>query len=200
MVSSVLVAVCTLVMCTRARRRPSRIVENNDSGSHKQSLISVLYSSFSFSSSGTISREKNAGIRFGLSAEEIGLILNQLPQQNPVEFSRRPAPNEGFFDGPSAPHKVCKIVPDPTVATVNFIIDFEKDGVGGQEVQGITGPMEVTAQAGEMQVIMEIMRSTLPVLVGWTTTQDLAMQKSVGFAISAGSSGGSAPEESGYQA
>lgn len=139
-------------------------------------------------------------VRFGLAAEEIGLLLRQLPRNEPVEFTRRPAPNESLYDGPSVPHKVCKIIPataEENTGTVDFIIDFEVDGVGGQQIlqSSITtgnpqGPLQVTMQAGEVQVALEIMRTSLPVLVGWSTQQSIAVQKCVDDAVGGGGGGG----------
>lgn len=140
---------------------------------------------------GTISRDREAIIRFGLSPEEVGLVLHQMPQQQTVEFVRKSNANEAFFEGPGVPQKVCRIAPNSEFSSVDFIIDFEVDGVGGHVLQGAQGPLKVTAQAGEAQVLTEIMRSSLPYLIGWSTTQDIAISKNVADAQSeAGSKGG----------
>jgi hypothetical protein len=80
----------------------------------------------------------NDQTRFALSAEEVGLFCNQLPQF-PVELSRSPnssAPGEEATDPFAAmsndmPDKVMKIAPAQG-ASVSFLIDFVKDGIGGQ--------------------------------------------------------------------
>ena len=144
--------------------------------------------------SGTLSRDRESIIRFGLSAEEVGLILNQLPHQQTIEMSRKPSSDESLYDGPTAPQKVCKIVPSPGLTTVDWMVDFEVDGVGGQPMQNnILGPLSVTMQTGEVQVVMEIMRSSLPSLVGWSTMQEIALRKSVSDAHSGRGDGGGPP-------
>ena len=144
---------------------------------------------------GTISRDREAVVRLGLSAEEVGLLLHQLPQQQSVEMVRQPTANEALYDGPSAPQKVCKIVPTAGLAMVEFTLDFEVGGVGGQAMQnGIKGPYSVTMQAGEVQVALEIMRSSLPLLVGWTSMMDIAIQKSINDAINSGGGGNPLPD------
>jgi hypothetical protein len=130
-------------------------------------------------SAGTLNRDKDKSIRFGLSPEEIGLLLHQIPKQQPVEMARKPTSSEAMFEGSSVPHKVCKVIPNPDVASVAWTIDFEVDGVGGQVLQNAQGPLTVEMQAGEAQVAMEIMRQSIPVLVGWKTMQDVMLQKMV---------------------
>lgn len=75
--------------------------------------------------------------RFALSAEEVGLVCNQLPQF-PVELSRLPNTSAPGEDGDmfaavsnDMPDKVLKIAPAEG-ASVSFSIDFVRDGVGGQ--------------------------------------------------------------------
>jgi len=40
-------------------------------------------------------------------------------------------------------------------------------------------PMEVVVQTGELQVILSIIRTSLPHLVGWSTTMDIAMKQAI---------------------
>jgi hypothetical protein len=145
---------------------------------------------------GTLNRDKDAVLRFGLSPEEVGLILHQIPNQQPVELARKPTSSEALFDSSSMPHKVCKIIPNPDLASVSWTIDFELDGVGGQVLQNSQGPLTVEMQAGEVQVTLEIMRQTIPVLVGWNTMQDIALQKMLGDTMS--SPGRAPPQSSDY--
>jgi len=65
---------------------------------------------------------------------------------------------------------------------VSYKIDYEKDGVGGQNptlAGGASGPLEVVTQLGEHQVMMEIMRYSIPALTGWSMMLDAAMQRSL---------------------
>jgi hypothetical protein len=46
--------------------------------------------------------------------------------------------------------------------------------------------MEVVAQAGEFEVIMAIMKSSLPILAGWSPLIDMAVQANVNEAVDGG--------------
>jgi hypothetical protein len=131
---------------------------------------------------------RDSQLRFGLSPEEVGLILDQLPN-HPVELARRVPPGgengHGSIGGvmsEDTPDKVLRITPGAG-GSVSFRIDYEKDGVGGQSPaygeDHSSGPLEVTAQLGEVQVVREIIRSSIPALVGWTTMLEVAMRKSI---------------------
>jgi hypothetical protein len=81
------------------------------------------------------------------------------------------------------PDKVLRMTPGDG-GIISFKIDYEKNGVGGQSPaygggEHASGPLEVTAQLGEVQVVREIMRSSIPALVGWTTMLEVAMRKSL---------------------
>jgi hypothetical protein len=139
---------------------------------------------------------RDSQLRFGLSPEEVGLILDQIPN-HPVELARRVPPageNGGVAYGGGSnddmPDKVLRITPGPG-GSVSFRIDYEKDGVGGQSPaygeEHASGPLEVTAQLGEVQVVREIIRTSIPALVGWTTMLEVAMRKSIEDARSTGS-------------
>ena len=145
-----------------------------------------------FLSSGTISRDRDSALRFALSAEEVGLLLDQLPKQQAVTLVRQPTSSESMVESSTTtPHKVCSITPLPETSTVEWKIDFEVDGVGGQVVQpSVQGPMEVTMQAGEVQAVLAIMRCSLPALLGWAPLQDMAVQKSIQLAIKGGNPSG----------
>ena len=145
-----------------------------------------------------MTRDRDNVVRFGLSAEEMGLLLHQLPLHQTVELVRKPtttnAPEESMYESitttattTAAPHKICIITPQPADATVEWKVDFELDGVGGQVMaNGMPGPLVVTMQAGEVQVVLEIMRTSLPLLVGWTNLQQIAVQKAVNDAMTGG--------------
>lgn len=76
-------------------------------------------------------------IRFALNAEELGLLVNQLPFHK-VEFSRvQTIPGEGYATygttvTPDTPEKVLTVEPTE-LGAINFTIDYVKDGVGGQQ-------------------------------------------------------------------
>mmetsp|Transcript_23550 Transcript_23550/g.33032 ORF Transcript_23550/g.33032 Transcript_23550/m.33032 type:complete len:276 (-) Transcript_23550:104-931(-) len=116
-------------------------------------------------------------VRFALDAAEVGLLVSQLPH-HPVEWARQPggAPSPyGMADVPDAgantdmPDKVLSIQPEEG-AKVKFTLDFVKDGVGGQDPKG---PLEITAEAGEFEVMKSIMQSSLPFLSGWQTLMEV---------------------------
>jgi hypothetical protein len=139
-------------------------------------------------------------IRFALSPEEIGLLLHQLPQQQMVEYVRRPASPDGFHDhsvASNAPHKVCKVIPSAVDGSVDWVVDLEVDGVGSQPGPGgLQLPLSVSAQAGEVQVMLELFRTSLPVLAGWSTLSAIAMEKTRIDAIEGNTyGGGSRPSE-----
>lgn len=125
------------------------------------------------------STARDRSIRFALSPEEIGFVLDQLPKQNQVVLMRRPRPTEEP-GAKEAPHKVLHVTPGQG-GMVSFKVDFEIDGVGGQETSSpeISGPLEVVVQAGEFQVIMSLMQHSLPLLTGWSTMMEVALQNSL---------------------
>lgn len=75
-------------------------------------------------------------VRFALSPEEMGLLVNQLPHYK-VEFSRVQSVRGegddpyGTAITPDAPEKVLTVEPGE-LGAINFTIDYVKDGVGGQ--------------------------------------------------------------------
>jgi len=132
---------------------------------------------------------RDAQIRFGLSAEEVGFLLHQLPE-NEVEFSRKIGAYTAGVSGQVAddlPDKVMRITPKEGFQ-FQFHVDFEKDGVGGQtpDHNSPLGPMEVTAQLGEWQVMQQLMQVTIPALVGWDAQLNIAVQNSVNAALRPG--------------
>ncbi|KAL7515345.1 hypothetical protein ACHAXN_013304 [Cyclotella atomus] len=134
----------------------------------------------------------NTKTAFSLSAEEMGLCLSQLPGAG-VELSHKLhyADSE---DGDGMRQlsgdlidKVLTIEPKDGAAVL-FNIDYFKDGVGGQSPDGTTSstPLNVTLQAGEFEVVKSIFQSSIPYLLGWNATMDLA----TAAAISKGVTGG----------
>mmetsp|Transcript_25484 Transcript_25484/g.59793 ORF Transcript_25484/g.59793 Transcript_25484/m.59793 type:complete len:205 (-) Transcript_25484:153-767(-) len=136
---------------------------------------------------GRIIQDQEAKMSFALSAEEAGLVLDQLPE-NPVEIRRAPQQNPMLTQDPDAVDanqppqqidKVCRITPKEA-GLVEFKCDFELDGVGAQRPaygdKSAQGPMAVSVQAGEFQVMREIMRTSLPILVGWQTMVGLSLE------------------------
>jgi hypothetical protein len=78
-------------------------------------------------------------MRFALSAEEAGLLLARIPSLQPTEFVRKAATRNG--DGSQfsevamsvdAAEKVFRAIPK-TDGSVEFRVDFESNGVGGQQ-------------------------------------------------------------------
>lgn len=142
-------------------------------------------------------------VRFGLSAEEAGLVMNQLPHYK-VELSRLSSASlggdsaeDGYHHGvqvlSDAPEKVLTVEPGEH-GVINFTLDYVRDGVGGQEPGygqgGKAGPICVPVQAGEFEVIVNLMRHSIPYLTGWAQMMDIAMQKSLAEDISTNQGGG----------
>lgn len=133
---------------------------------------------------------------FSLSVEEVGLCLSQLPK-NTVELSHATySTAAGDDEGPSsgvtqlagdAVEKVLTIEPGEG-DTMTFKIDYMKDGVGGQTPPGMEGlpstPMEITIQAGEFEVLKSICQTSIPYILGWNTTMDIASAAAISRGIS----------------
>jgi hypothetical protein len=115
-------------------------------------------------------------------------LLHQLPE-NEVEFVRRlPADTPGTTTA-DMPEKILRITPGEG-GQFTFKVDFEKDHVGGQSVGGAEpmGPLEVIVQLGEYVVIRELMKASIPSLIGWDVQTNLAMQSAMNLAIQSTSS------------
>jgi len=121
---------------------------------------------------GKLSPKWKESVRFALSVEEVGLFVNQLPD-NPVKIAR------GL---PEDIDKVFSAVPGD-LGSVRFEIDLVKDGVGGQEP---SAPMVVTAQAGEVEVIRAILSSSISHLLGWNTLMEIELAQRVNAGMMAG--------------
>jgi len=135
---------------------------------------------------------------FSLSVEEVGLLLSRLPE-NSVELSHKlygAEAGDGAGDVSGVDQLAGDVVEkvltvDPAEgAAATFKLDYMAGGVGGQTPPGLVDtpptPLEVTLQAGEVEVLKSICQSSLPYLLGWNTTMDIASAA----AISKGLSGG----------
>jgi hypothetical protein len=120
------------------------------------------------------------------------LVLDQIPKNKAISFSRRISP---LMDASheDIPDKVLYITPGQG-GMASFKVDLERDGVGGQAGAGpkspdVVGPLEVIVQAGELQVILTLIRDSIPLLSGWSTAVDFAMQSAIRRAFNGGGSG-----------
>mmetsp|Transcript_14080 Transcript_14080/g.21703 ORF Transcript_14080/g.21703 Transcript_14080/m.21703 type:complete len:267 (-) Transcript_14080:271-1071(-) len=136
----------------------------------------------------------NQKARIGLEANEVGLLCNQLPHHE-VEIVRNSSPQYsnsagaegGMFEGTvtnDMPQKVIKFSPSDRAA-VNVSLDYVS-GIDGNTSDLEAGPMEVPMQTGEFEVFASIMRSSLPILAGWSPLIDIAIQASINEAINGG--------------
>lgn len=123
-------------------------------------------------------------VSMGLSAEEVGLLCNQLPHQE-VEIVRNPNQTSNSAGGGESfegtvtndmPQKVMKFSPSDGSA-VTCTLDLVSEIDGNSELE--SGRMEVIAQAGEFEVLASIMRSSLPVLAGWSPLVDIQVQAAI---------------------
>ena len=126
------------------------------------------------------------------------MLLDQLKKDQKVEFLRQAYNPDNMGHSyasatPETPDKVMYISPVEGGMT-SFKVDFEKDGIGGQEQVlkngPVMGPLEVVVQTGELQVMLSIIESTLPHLTGWTTSMDIAMQRAINTSLNLNGSGG----------
>lgn len=146
---------------------------------------------FSFSVTGTFVVENI--VRFALGPDEVGLTVDQLPD-NEVEFSRITMMGNEVSSTDVMPDKVVRMTPLEG-GGVSFKLDFEMNGVGGQtfEKDGaghITGPFEVVGQRGEVIVMRELMRTSIPALSGWSTMFNIAIENAVNSISGGGGAGG----------
>lgn len=130
---------------------------------------------------------------FSMSVEEVGLILSQLPE-NPVELSHATYKenDDGSVVKQLAGDAVQKVltVEAGEGATLKFKVDFMMGGVGGQTPPGAEGlpstPVEITIQAGEFEVFKSICQTSIPYLLGWNTTMDIASAAAMSRGVSGG--------------
>ena len=164
----------------------------NDNDIHPLLIVAIPFLFSLYNKIGGFDRE--AQIRFGLSPEEVGFLLHQLPD-NEVEFVRRLPADQPGTSAADMPEKILRITPGEG-GQFAFKIDYEKDSVGGQIVGGTTdalGPLEVVAQLGEYVVMRKLMEQSLPSLIGWDVQTNFALQNAMNLALQAGVSGQSNP-------
>jgi Whirly transcription factor len=129
---------------------------------------------------GSVIREKQ--IRFGLSSEEVGLVLHQLPEHQ-VELTRQPPRNSNDFSAVSQPSGVTKVLTLTPQGGGVVTFKMQLDDSDGSYVPHPTGgnarAMEVAVQLGEYQVMRHLMLSSIPVLVGWQQQVEIALQRSI---------------------
>ncbi|KAL3787727.1 hypothetical protein HJC23_012153 [Cyclotella cryptica] len=135
---------------------------------------------------------------FSLGAEEVGLCVSQLPGAG-VELSHKSFYGSSDTEDGTKVYsgemvdKVLTIEPKEGAAFL-FKIDFVKNGVGGQSPDGMdiptSIPLEVTLQAGEFEVVKSIFQTSIPYLLGWNATMDLAAAAAISKGVSGGSGGG----------
>jgi hypothetical protein len=53
-----------------------------------------------------------------------------------------------------------------------------------------TTPIEVTVQAGEFEVLKSIFQTSIPYILGWNTTMDIASAAAMSKGMSGGGGGG----------
>lgn len=127
----------------------------------------------------------------------MGFLLHQLPNHQ-VEFARKIGSYASSTPGQIAddlPDKVMRITPKEG-GQFSLYVDFEKDGVGGQSPDlnaPALGPLEVTAQLGEWQVMQHLMKASIPALVGWDAQLRIAVQNSIEAAYHSGGPSGPGP-------
>jgi len=131
--------------------------------------------------------ERELSIRFALSPEECGLLVDQLPKNQPVEFLRW-IPSYDDNDSHKKPPNKLLVVTPGQAGMASFKVDFEKDGVGAQPYGpgGATGPLEVILQAGELQVVLSLMKDSIPYLLGWNVSMDIAQNRAIATAMNGG--------------
>ncbi|KAL3906105.1 MAG: hypothetical protein SGILL_009409 [Bacillariaceae sp.] len=102
-----------------------------------------------------------------------------------AEIVRRHNPNNphaegGFFDD-QMPEKVfrARLQGD---GSVQLVIDYERDGIGGQESPSpneTTGPLQIDLMMGEYHVLRSIVEYSLPRLIGWSSGLDSLIEQSI---------------------
>lgn len=136
------------------------------------------------SSDGVVQNDRKSQIRIALSAEELALILDQLPA-NQVKLVRK-SPSEPISADVAEskfPEKVFIMTPREA-GILSLSVDYVLNNVGGQTETGEgsgVGPLELSAQLGEVQVLRRIMKSSILYLVGWQTMAEIQDQRTRQF-------------------
>jgi len=131
-------------------------------------------------------------IFFGLSVEEIGMLISHVPHQ-PLKLSRNlgkdwnneTVTNDGKYDSVSTNESGRKVLSvTPGEYAINFSIDYLEDGMNAQaQIETEKGasfvPMEVAMKAGEWEVTKSILKESIPYLLGWNYMMDIATTTAV---------------------
>jgi hypothetical protein len=150
---------------------------------------------FQFSPSSRSGIQWDEQISFALSAEELGLLVTQLPF-HPVTFARHLVSDKGggmnnggrYDDIISNDDGVMKTMTVTPIegAAISFEIDYKKNGVGGQvppsgtsESNYQSAPMLLTVEAGEWEVLKLVAQESIPSLVGWKKLMDIATDEAI---------------------
>ena len=139
---------------------------------------------------GTGKYQWNDSVHFRMTVEEIGFILSQVPNSYQVEICRK-----GYYDYDNdnndnddedmdrykgiiqtdVPDKVLTITPQAG-SSVLFKADMVLNGNGGQSSppSSIQYPLIVHVQAGEFEVMKELLRFSIPHLTGWNVMMNIS--------------------------
>ncbi len=126
-------------------------------------------------------------LRFGLSPEEVALVLTKIKYGQAVELNRQNRSTE-YYDSSALPIvKVFRAAPMPD-GSLQLSCDYEKEGRGGQpplsEYES-AGPLEINLMVGESLVLQSIMEYSIPRLTGWSTLLDHSIDQAFqGSAVS----------------
>jgi len=115
---------------------------------------------------GSAAFRHDAKANFALSAEELGLVLSQVPTYR-VELSRNSRQQQPpLVDGAGrdVQSKILTIEQPENSIGCLFSLDFSRGGAGAGESNR---PLSVELQAGEFEAVRELFRFTIPHLTGW---------------------------------
>jgi len=120
----------------------------------------------------------NDRMAVALSAEEVGLILNQLPELS-VRIFRKGLNN----DYNQEPDKVLSVTPS-TGSSVTFQLNMlEEDGRDSEQFSSGNQMYEVNVQAGEYEIIKNLCQQSLTHLVGWDTLVKVETNRALANAL-----------------
>jgi len=105
--------------------------------------------------------------------------------------------SDGSSNSRSFGEKIMRLTPSD-----GGVVSFRVEASDGATTDSITSDdgkqaLQVDIQLGEFEVIREIMRSSIPLLVGWTTQATIAVQKNVDDAVNQAGGGYGSPEGAG---
>lgn len=149
---------------------------------------------FQFSPSTQSGVQWNNQISFALQVEELGLLINQLPFHD-VKFTRKLGGDHGngmngkrynvVSDNDDGVYKTLTVTPIEGAAIL-LEVDYKKDGVGGQtppadsnEHNWSYAPMSIILNAGEWEVVRLISQDSIPSILGWRASMDIATNDAI---------------------